>query len=272
MKITVLCDNLTTSGCLAEHGYAALIVADGKRILLDTGAGGVIASNVQRLGIRLDRFDAIVLSHGHRDHCGGLPAVLEQAGPTLVVAHPAIFAERIRKQNGKWVSMGLAFTQPYIESLGGKWRLTDKAYRFSDNVFTTGRVRRVTDFESPPAAFKVRHNGRIIADPFDDDLALCVRTRRGIVVVTGCGHAGLVNILHHVRRQTKNEPIAAVFGGAHLGGESADRIGKTIEELRRLDVRKIALTHCTGVKVMARLDRELPGRFDYVNAGDTRTL
>lgn len=272
MKITVLCDNLTTSGCLAEHGYAALIVADGKRILLDTGASDVVTENAQRLGVRLDKLDAIVLSHGHRDHCGGLPAVLGVSGPTRIVAHPDVFADRIRKSNGKWVSMGLAFTPEYIESIGGQWVLTDKPYRFTPNVFTTGPIRRVTDFEAPPAIFKIRRDGKIINDPFADDLTVCVKTRRGIVAVTGCAHAGLVNILRHVERQARGQRIAAVFGGAHLNAVPDARIVNTVEELNRLDVRKVALTHCTGVKVMARLDRELPGRFDYVNAGDTRTL
>jgi len=272
MKITVLSDNITTSGCLAEHGYAAMVVADGKRILFDTGAGGVIVENAQRLGVPLTRLDAIVLSHGHRDHCGGLARVLQLCGPTKIVAHPDIFSDRVQPRRGGYVSAGVSFTKSYIESLGGDFVLTRKSHRFSPNVFTTGEIRRTTDFETVPDVFKLRRAGKIVPDPFLDDLTLCVKTRRGLVAITGCGHAGLVNILRHVGRMAGGDHVVAVFGGAHLGNESDERIARTIGELERLDVAKVAMSHCTGIKVMCRMNRELSGRFDFVNAGDSRTL
>ncbi|MDR3567382.1 MAG: MBL fold metallo-hydrolase [Syntrophobacteraceae bacterium] len=272
-RVTVLCENTVFGmGFLGEHGFAAFIETPGQNILFDTGQGLGLISNSMRLGKDLRDVSQVVLSHGHSDHVGGLPAFLEVKGPCPVVAHPEVFSERFRlipSEGGeeKPRANGMPWTQSHLTTRGAKFDWRRDFAQIADNVFITGEVPRKTDFEQGAPRLVVRRNGGFFQDPFLDDFSLVITTSRGLVVVLGCAHAGVVNILSHAVQKTGEKRVYAVLGGTHLGLSPAAQISPSIEALREFDIQVLAVSHCTGLGPMARLAFEFGERFAFGSVG-----
>ncbi len=256
-RITVLVENTATGqGLLAEHGLSFWIEHGGHRILFDTGQGYVLKHNAQRLCIPLDTADAVVLSHGHFDHTGGLADVLELGNSPALFLHPAALAPRYaRLTDGSAREIGMP--QPGVQAVQKKTSLvmTEAATEVCAGIHVTGPVPRQTSFEDAGGPFYVDCACRQ-PDEFPDDQALYFETAQGIVVVLGCAHAGIVNTLRYVQTLTGNRPIHTVMGGTHLVSASLERMDRTVEELRRIGIQRLMPAHCTGFPAMARLWHE----------------
>jgi len=272
-RITILCENTVQGmGLLGEHGFSALIETPAGDILFDTGQGFGLIHNSLRLGKDLRSVSKLVLSHGHLDHVGGLPAFLELKGACPVVAHPEAFTERFWLMPAaggeeKPVSVGIPWHRTFLTTHGAQFECCRDFEEVAPNVFITGEVPRRTLFELGSPKFVVAGENGWVTDPFPDDFSMVLKTSRGLVIVLGCAHAGLVNILHHAVERTGEKRIYAILGGTHLGLSPEGQLDPTIQALQDFDIRVLAVSHCTGQGPIARLASEFGERFAFGRVG-----
>jgi len=272
-KITTLAEN--TAGvpyAIGEWGFCALIETDEMKVLLDSGIGHGAVHNADLLHVDLTKVDRMVLSHSHYDHTEGLPQVLKRIGKEIeIIAAPNLWTDEkyavggMRKETRY---IGIPYTRPYLENLGARFTLTQEPVQLTDRIITTGEIPVVTDFEKVGEDYLLHKVGdRLEVDDFPDDRALVVKTDRGLVVILGCGHRCLINTLYHARSLTGIETVHMVIGGCHLVHASEERIRKTIDALRELDVQRVGVSHSTGLRAAAIMAHELGDRFFFNMAG-----
>lgn len=274
----------TTVGLIAEHGFAALVrVRRGgttTTLLFDSGLSpDAMVTNADRLGVDLTALHGVVLSHGHFDHAGGLAGLARRLGPGRLpmVVHPQAWTRRrlaVPDQKGQ----ELPTLSPRALSGEGFAILErrEPSLLVDGCVLITGEVDRTTEFEHgmPPAhqawtGQEWRHDPLVI-----DDQALVVHVRgRGLVIVTGCGHAGAVNIVRHAQRLTGIDGLHGLLGGLHLGGPAFEPvIDPTVAALTDLDPALVVPGHCTGWRAQHALAAALPAAWVQGSSGTTYRL
>ena len=265
-------DGQGLTGLVAEHGFSAVVrTRRGGRehtLLFDTGISPEgMSGNGRRLDVDPSAFEAVVLSHGHGDHTGGFPGLqrwLGRAGMPLVL-HPSAWLPRRISPPGR-PPLEMPTLSPRSLADGG-FTLVERrepSLLLDDSVLITGEVDRSTDFERGMPAHEARVDGTWRPDPWiTDDQALVVHVRdRGLVVLTGCGHAGAVNIARHALRLTGLEHLHGLLGGLHLTGPGFEQIIEpTVAALTELAPEVIVPAHCTGWRAQLRLATELPDAF-----------
>jgi len=275
VKLTTLSEN--TAGrvrLLAEWGLSILVEVDNYKVLLDTGLDMSAAYNAVVMGVDLHSVDRIVLSHGHRDHTGGFQRVMSVMRKRIeVIAHPDIWAAKYsRTFSRREQYAGPPFSREALEGWGVSFKFSKEPVWITDNIITTGEIPMQTEYEKIDPDLFVKEKGELLPDPLRDDLALIVKSDKGLIVVLGCGHRGMINTLHHAQKITGLEQIHMVIGGTHLIHASREQIDLTIAELRRLGVEKIGVSHCTGLKAAAILSQEFGDSFFFNNAGSVITI
>ena len=268
-SVTVLVDNMAGSGpVLGEWGLSFLIKTDQHQILFDTGGGQILLGNARALDVNLSQIEAIVISHEHQDHTGGLEKALVTCGPVDLFVHPAGFETRYWKEGSLAVAHQLPFSRPQLSRRIRKLIETKEPTAICTGVMVTGQIPRVSDFEDTGVReYAFLDSSLNTPDPILDDQAVFFQVPEGAVILLGCGHAGLVNTMRYVAELLGRDRIYAVIGGTHLIGASPMRIQKTIEALKKHDVQKIMLSHCTGVQSYAALAGALPGRCSWPASG-----
>lgn len=270
-RITILCENSVgpVSGTLGEHGFAALVEwADGS-LLFDTGGGETLLHNAVRMNRDLRKVTGVALSHGHYDHTGGLKPFLQLVGRKKVYAHPAVFAPRYRvKDTGEAISIGIPYGEEFLRGIGADFDLDAAPREIAPSLFLTGEVRRGNGFETGDTGLYSDPSG-CAADALADDQSLVLRGSRGLVLLLGCCHSGVVNTIEAARKLTGVRHIQAVIGGTHLGFCGENQLDATVKSLREMAVETVYGSHCTGFFAAARLLREFPGRFRPAMVGTT---
>jgi 7,8-dihydropterin-6-yl-methyl-4-(beta-D-ribofuranosyl)aminobenzene 5'-phosphate synthase len=271
-RITILCENSVgpLSGTLGEHGFSALIEPSaGDPLLFDTGQGLTLLHNARRMNKDLSKVRQVVISHGHYDHAGGLKKLLEECGEKKVYCHPSVFRARFRvKDTGECYPIGIPSSQEELEAAGASFDFSKEFRAVAPGIYLTGEVPRVTGFESGDQGLYCDCTGQDL-DNTPDDQSLVLETGKGLVLVLGCCHAGLVNTVEHVAYMTGRRDIHAVIGGTHLGFCSQEQLETTIGALKTLGIKKLAASHCTGFAASARLSREFPVEFQTAMVGFT---
>ena len=273
IRITTLSENTANFGFLAEWGISILVEVDQTKILLDTGMSHSLVHNAQILGVDLRTIDWVVLSHAHPDHTGGLREFLMRKGDCQIIAHPDIWANKhVRFEPGKERYNGIPFSREELESLGARFILTKEPFSITDRIMTTGEIPMVTAYEDIDDRLNVKENGKLTPDTIADDLALIINADFGLVVILGCAHRGVVNILRHARNLTGIQKVYAIVGGSHLFRASRERIETTANELKTMGIQKLALSHCTGFQAACYMAREFGDKYLINNAGTSFTL
>ncbi len=255
IHIQVLVENTATGkAILAEHGLSFFIKKDSHLFLFDTGQGFVLSNNAAKFDIDLQQIEAIVLSHGHHDHCGGLRFFADAGNQTRIFAHPAAFQPKFSKTNqGRTYPVGMeSVIEQHIPQFMQRTTFTEGPTEIIDGVWITGYVPKNNDFEKSSGPFFLDQQCQQ-TDQLIDDQSMFFITPQGVVVLLGCAHAGIINTLQYIQSQTGNLPFHYVIGGTHLVNASPERILRTIQELRKLNVQHIAPCHCTGLPAILAL-------------------
>lgn len=243
-------------GLLAEHGLAWWLDTGRHRVLFDTGQGMVILHNARAMGIDLPTADAVVLSHGHFDHTGGLEEVLAVAPRAALFLHPQAVEPKFSGSGGRSRRISTDFVESRrFESGNRRVVMSCEPVEVVPGVWMTGEIPRTNDFEDTGGPFYL-DAALTQPDPLPDDQAIFFHTPEGVVVVLGCAHAGVVNTLRHIGLLTANAPVHAVLGGAHLDAASDVRMDRTMEVLHEISPAIIGFNHCTGWRAILRLNRE----------------
>lgn len=268
IRITILCENLV--GRLVgsgEHGFSAFIETDNGNYLFDTGGGRSIVPNSLTLNKDLKSIRRIFLSHGHYDHTGGLSEVLKLKGKVDVHAHPHVFLDRIAvlKEEDREIKrfIGIRYKKRYLESLGANFVFNTDFIEIEKGFFLTGEVPRQTTYEKPDPRLFSEMDGRTTHDLFLDDQSLILDTEKGMVLILGCAHSGMINIINHVINKMGKEKFHAILGGTHLDFLTPEQLEESIRSLEKMDIEKIGVSHCTGMRAAFRLHQEFGDRFFY---------
>ena len=268
LSLTVLVDNttLTDHDFCGEAGLSFLLETAGKKILFDTGLSGLFLINAEKMGIGFPDPDVVVLSHGHIDHTGGLPALTrhmahkapEGRQPRVpeLIAHPRCFwpKEKENLKNGSVVSEEEARRQFPVN-------LSDKPVWITDDLVFLGEIPRRFAFEKGDPANRILHgpHGTIEPDCLLDDTALAFRSAEGLVIITGCSHAGICNITEYAREVCGERKVTDIIGGLHLLSPEPKRLARTGKYLNRLHLNALHACHCTALPAKLALADYCPG-------------
>ena len=253
-----------------------------KNILFDTASDAEpVLHNMNLLGINRKEIDIIFLSHSHFDHTGGLAEILKEIdkADVPVIAHPEIFNISIIPEpylepyrSSIYLNQGLSVKnmRKNVEDLGGRWYLARDPLRLMPGVMTTGEISAddKVDFEKRPNINLLDlKDGKLVPSQVRDDISLCVNTEKGLVIITGCAHAGIVSIVKKSISISGNDNVYAILGGFHLLHARDQQIDKTITGLRDLSVKEIYSGHCTGTEAEYRMKNIFKDRFKRLHSG-----
>lgn len=260
LKITILVENYADSLPFSEWGFSAFIELGEKKYLFDTGySGSSLIANAKTSGINLKNINGIILSHGHYDHTGGLKEVLEETGAKEIITHPAVFHKKYTITNKNKVYGGIKYTKEYLEDvLGASFNFQEKFYKISEKIYMTGEVPITNDFEKIPQQFQIKvSDNEYVPDTFLDDNSIIINTDKGLVIIFGCAHRGIVNIMNYAKEKLNNK-IRAIIGGTHLIGASEDHFNYVINYLKNENISLIAPGHCTGMDKIYQIKSHFP--------------
>lgn len=265
---------------LAEHGFSSLVtVTEGEAsrcMLFDFGfSEHGAAFNADALGADLTRVEAMALSHGHLDHVGGIRELVNRTGKTEIplVLHPAAFRNpRFLKISDDFKLFFPPFTREKAAAAGAAVVDTEQPYAMLDHAAAfLGQIPRTTAFEKGAPNLYCEIDGQEQPDPFDDDSAIVFNVKgKGLVVLSGCAHSGIVNTVAYAKEATGVDRVLAVMGGFHLSGMDVDTvIQPTIDALKAVNPTYIVPTHCTGRQAIQMIEKEMPESF-VLNMSGTR--
>ncbi|MDY6820367.1 MAG: MBL fold metallo-hydrolase [Deferribacterota bacterium] len=272
LKITILCENsvILPFGLIGEHGFAAYVEYGDRVFLFDTAQGKGLLNNSRLLKKDLKNIEFLYLSHGHYDHTLGIPDLLSIKSPLTIYAHPDIFKDRVWIINNKKKFIGMPFKKDYLEGLGAEFSLSKKFTQIDEGIYSSGEIVRKTSFEKIDAGMKIiDDNNNLVDDNILDDYSLAINTSKGLVIILGCAHSGIINIINHFVEKTGTNDIYAVLGGTHLGFASDLQIEETIKTIEKYNIKKLGASHCTGLEVAAKLYNKLKDRFFFASVGGT---
>ncbi|WP_153110036.1 MBL fold metallo-hydrolase [Propionivibrio limicola] len=257
IQITLIADNEVMPGLIAEHGFAAWIETGDTALLFDTGQEQALEHNARALGLHLDQADALILSHGHYDHTGGLPTFLAANHKAPVIFGKGATAHRLSchpDQPPRAIGMKPAVLDA-LAALPPARRIEISApYLLQPGIGISGPVPRSVPFEDTGGPFFFDEQKQQ-PDPIIDDLSMWFETTDGLVILTGCCHAGLINTVGHIRAVSGIDRVRGIIGGLHLNQASDARIAATTRFLAECKLDFLIPCHCTGAHVAEHLQQ-----------------
>lgn len=265
LSITVLIENYApvSLGLYAEHGLSMLVKYNEKSYLFDTGQSGAALDNAFVLKQNINVIDSVILSHGHYDHTGGLLRFLKYLNREIdIMVHPKAFEEKFVIGAGfgkKYI--GLLNSKDYLENnFNASFKKLSDFEKIDDGVYTLACVPFTNDIEKIPEALKVKKGDKFVSDTFEDDLSLIIDTDKGLVILLGCAHRGMVNICTEAMNKL-GKNIYAIIGGTHTGNADEKHLEFITDFLLDNEVKIFAPNHCTGFDKINYFRNKLPDIF-----------
>jgi 7,8-dihydropterin-6-yl-methyl-4-(beta-D-ribofuranosyl)aminobenzene 5'-phosphate synthase len=268
-----------------EHGLSLLIEADGKRILFDTGQSGDFIKNARTLDQNLTDLDYVIISHGHYDHSGGFIKFIEvvERSPKLIVGDEFFIPKYKKTTATEYKYNGNSFDEALIKykQIPIK-KVKEDIFYLTKNIMIFHNFARSTDYETLSDKFYVdecseilerssQNRSAYVRDEFSDEIVLGINTDKGLVVIVGCSHVGIVNILRTIIERT-GKAIYAIIGGTHLVDAEEFRIQQTISAFLAMNIYYIAVSHCTGEQGVKLIKENFEGTFIFNNTGNVINL
>lgn len=271
LKINILAENhVHKRGISAEHGYSVLVEVDDFRVLFDAGQSELLFLNAEKSDIEISNINALVISHGHYDHTGGVPEFFGSNLNAPMYIHPQAFFDRYLK----------ADSLPSSANIGIPWSgkkdvfndriiLVKKPYRIHERIYLSGEVPRTVSFEEAPQNFLIRSsNGDLVNDTVIDEQFMVVKGANGIYVFVGCSHPGVINCINYAAKLFPGEKLAGLIGGMHLANAKESRIQETIKHLIESGVDTIIPLHCSGIIPETEIKRIMGEKCILLACGD----
>lgn len=272
LKITALLDNKPSEHkeLISEHGLSLYVEYKDKKILFDFGAGDVILFNSDRLDIDLAEADYMVCSHAHYDHATGFKDLL-YAGikPEALITGKGFWNDKYAFDGVKYTYLGTGFTAKTLEEFGVKHEVCEEGIKeLFEGCYVVTDFERTHDFETIPGRFVIRHeDGSFIKDDFSDEVCLVFDTEKGLVVLVGCSHPGILNMLKTIQKRL-NKKIYTFIGGSHLVEADEERLKTTISEMKEMGIELTAFSHCSGSRVNEMLAENKEIESTHLATGD----
>lgn len=270
-KVTVICENSvqTPLPVIGEHGLSFYIEGSDGATIFDTGQGLGFMHNMKILGKEIDSIDRVILSHGHYDHTGGLlPMLKERDADTPVYLHPGAFNEKgALMPSGEVRHIGFQASREVYEAAGARFMEIRGFAKVTESITAVSEIPHPEGWRAWDTRLMRKKGDSISADPFEDDLSLLLETPSGPVVLLGCAHAGIIEILESISRETGYKSFHAVIGGTHLDSAPVEYVDWAADVIKKFMVQKVAVSHCTGFRVSARFSRIFGEKFINASVG-----
>ena len=258
LRITTLVENSSGEhhALVKEHGISFYIERDGKKILFDTGQSDAFIRNAAQMGISLSDIQVVVLSHGHYDHSGGFRNLSNICSSFHLYMGQGFFDEKYALRNQAYDFLGNNFDESFLKEQQISYSFVRKEVEeVLPGVFILSGFPRVHEDEKVNPRFFIRRGGRFQHDHFDDEILLSIDSPSGMVVLLGCSHPGMKNMLDAVKHRLAR-PIHAVLGGTHLVEAKGEGLERSLRYLDNPEIGIIGVSHCTGEEAMSRLKEE----------------
>jgi 7,8-dihydropterin-6-yl-methyl-4-(beta-D-ribofuranosyl)aminobenzene 5'-phosphate synthase len=268
---TLIENNLGDKSFLCnEHGLSMYIEVDGMNILFDTGQSGDFVQNAEKLNVNLNKLNYVIISHGHYDHSGGFKKFVQKIGqPFNFMVGSNFFNKKYKLTGeGKYKYIGNSFDESYLKTneINIEY-VSSHVVHLSENIMVFSNFLRNNDFENLNKNFYIKGNEKYELDDFSDEIVLAIKTEKGLFVILGCSHVGVVNILETIIQRTGMD-IYGVVGGTHLVDADEIRLNKTISYFKEKNIQLIGVSHCTGADGEKRLQETFNNRFFKNNTGN----
>lgn len=269
MKIINLLENSSIANNIkCEHGLSMLVQTENYTILYDVGQSDKFVDNAAQLGVDLSDVDYVILSHGHYDHTGGLPAFMELNTKAKVLMHPGALKERFSRSAKMIKYNGIAWRDDW-EKYSERILFVDETTELFDDFWIVTNLAGDEQYSSLDERLVYRQGDDYIKDPFADELIVVARQNEQVMMLSGCAHNGIVNILQSVKRQLRFTHFSFIGGGLHLKAQPEEKINRIINHLGDFTVDHWGLNHCTGELAIDMFKHAFPGKVEYFKGGES---
>lgn len=272
LTITTLIENNPDKNniLISEHGLSLYIESGKTKILFDTGKSGAFIKNAEKLKVNLNDLNYVILSHGHYDHSGGFIKLIENIDniPKLIVGNGFFNKKYKLVEENKYKFNGNDFDKRFIDKNNISTKYIDNDFfEVTKDIIVFSNFEKSTDFESANKKFYVKKDEQYVEDNFSDEIVLGIKHEKGLCVILGCSHIGIVNILKTIIKKT-NMNIYGVIGGSHLIDTDELRLNSTIDFFKENNIEILGLSHCTSENAMKKIQNKFQNKFIYNNTGN----